>query len=69
MSLMTILGTAVVLYAAAGGCIALAFVTTGIDRVMAPASFTPGARLLLLPGAAALWPYVMLRWLRARRRP
>jgi hypothetical protein len=51
---MTILGYGFVLYAAAGGCVALAFVTTGIDRVLAPASFTPGARLLLLFGAVAL---------------
>jgi hypothetical protein len=68
MSLMTTLGYGFVLYAAAGACMALAFVTMGVDRVMAPASFTPGARLLLLPGAVALWPYVMLRWLKATRR-
>jgi hypothetical protein len=65
---MTILGTGLLLYAAAGGCMALAFVTMGVDRVMAPASFTPGVRLLLVPGAAALWPYVMLRWFKATRR-
>jgi hypothetical protein len=65
---MTILGTGFVLYAAAGACVALAFVTMGVDRVLAPASFTLGARLLLLPGAAALWPYVMLRWIRATSR-
>lgn len=62
---MTILGYGIVLYAAVGGCMALAFVTMGIDRVLAPASFTLGARLLLLPGAAVLWPYVLLRWLKA----
>jgi hypothetical protein len=65
---MTILGYGLVLYAAAGGCIALAFVTIGVDRVLAHASLTLGARLLLLPGAAALWPYVMLRWLKAPSR-
>jgi hypothetical protein len=27
---------------------------------------TAGARLLLIPGAAALWPYVLARWLKAR---
>jgi hypothetical protein len=31
-------------------------------------SFTPGARLLLLPGAAALWPYVIMRWRKAASR-
>ena len=30
-------------------------------------TFTLGARLFLFPGAAALWPYVLLRWLRAKR--
>jgi hypothetical protein len=24
-----------------------------------------GARLLMLPGAIALWPYVLIRWIRA----
>ena len=28
---------------------------------------TLGARILLLPGAAALWPYVLMRWLKARQ--
>jgi hypothetical protein len=64
-----LLGYVLAIYAGAGVCTALAFVTTGIDRVMAqPASFTLPARLLLLPGAAALWPYVLVRWLKARSR-
>jgi hypothetical protein len=28
---------------------------------------TPGARILILPGAFAFWPYVIFRWLKARR--
>jgi hypothetical protein len=28
---------------------------------------TLGARILVLPGAAALWPYVLVRWLASRR--
>jgi hypothetical protein len=67
MGLLAILGYGFVLYAIAGVCIALTFVTMGVDRVMAPASFTLGARVLILPGTAALWPYVMLRWLRGTR--
>jgi hypothetical protein len=68
---------AAALYAAAGLGVAVAFVTFGIGRVLAspseqrthPASipFTFGARLLILPGAAALWPYVLARWLAAAR--
>jgi hypothetical protein len=25
-----------------------------------------GARILLVPGAAALWPYVLMRWSKSR---
>ena len=55
---------ALALYAAAGVVTALAFVTFGITRVQ-PAPVTLGARILILPGAAALWPYVLARWLKA----
>ena len=30
-------------------------------------SITPGARILLVPGAFALWPYILFRWLKAGR--
>ena len=52
-------------YAAIGLLTALAFVMVGITRVQS-ASVSLGARILILPGAAALWPYVLFRWLRAR---
>ena len=52
------------LYAAVGVVTALAFVTFGITRVQ-PTPVSLGARILILPGAAALWPYVLTRWLRA----
>ena len=46
---------------------ALAFASFGVSRVQsAPVSL--GARILILPGAAALWPYVLTRWLTAVRR-
>ena len=50
-------------YAAVGLVAALAFVAFGVTRLLphpAPVSF--GARILLIPGATALWPYVILRW-------
>lgn len=50
-------------YLAVGLVAALAFVSFGVTRLLphpAPVSF--GARILLIPGAAALWPYVLLRW-------
>ena len=55
-------------YALVGAAIALAFVTIGIARVLpAGTPVTIGARVLLLPGAAILWPYVLWRWIRAAR--
>ena len=57
------------LYAAAGAVTALAFVTFGIARVLpAGTPVTPGARALLIPGAALLWPYALLRWAKAGAR-
>ena len=52
-------------YLALGLTIGLAFVSFGVTQVL-PYSMTLGARILVLPGAAALWPYVLLRWLKAR---
>jgi hypothetical protein len=54
-------------YLAAGILTALPFALFGAAQVV-PASFTPGARVLLVPGAFALWPYVLFRWLKARAR-
>jgi hypothetical protein len=55
------------LYATAGVVTALAFSAFGVTRVQA-APVSLGARILILPGAAALWPYVLLRWLKAALR-
>jgi hypothetical protein len=45
---------------------AVLFVTCGVSRVLDQGTtITRGARILWLPGAAALWPYVLVRWLRA----
>jgi hypothetical protein len=55
------------LYAAIGLVTALAFVSFGVTRVQ-PASVSLGARILILPGAVALWPYVLMRWLKAGAR-
>jgi hypothetical protein len=55
------------LYLLIGLATALAFVSFGIARVL-PHGMTAslGARLLIIPGAVALWPYVLMRWLQAR---
>ena len=59
---------ALALYAAIGILTAVAFSLFGVTRVQ-PGPVSVGARILLLPGAAALWPYVVIRWLRARGAP
>jgi hypothetical protein len=60
--------TGLAAYAAAGLLTAIAFVIFGVVRVLpAPVPVTVGARILLVPGAAALWPYVLGRWVAASR--
>lgn len=55
------------LYAVAGLVTGVAFVIFGVTHVLPqPMPVSVGARILLLPGAAALWPYVLARWLRSR---
>jgi hypothetical protein len=67
------LGAMILLYALAfyvliGLVTAVAFVTVGATKVLPhSAAVTLGARILLLPGAAALWPYVVARWLKTGR--
>ncbi len=71
-SIMSIAGAIVyglALYVAAGAVTAVAFVTVGLARVLPqPMPATLGARILLLPGSIALWPYILMRWRRARSR-
>ncbi len=57
-------------YAAVGAITALAFVSFGVSRVLPhPMPVTVGARILILPGAVALWPYILVRWRKARSGP
>jgi hypothetical protein len=56
---------AIALYAAAGIAIAAAFLAFGVTRVLPePVPVTLGTRIVLFPGAVALWPYVLIRWLK-----
>lgn len=67
MSVLAAFLTCLALYAAVGLVTAVAFVSFGISQVLPhPMSVTLGARILLLPGAFALWPYVLIRWRKAR---
>ena len=62
----TILFYGLVLYVLIGIVTGLAFVTVGVARVLPHAAVTAPARMLWLPGAALLWPYVLMRWCKAR---
>ncbi len=55
-------------YAALGVVFGVLFVTAGVERVDHAAVGAPWSfRLLILPGAAAFWPIMLLKWLHARR--
>jgi hypothetical protein len=56
------------LYLCVGIVTAVAFVIFGATRVLDhPVSMTIGARILLLPASAVLWPYILVRWIRSSR--
>jgi len=55
-------------YGLAGGVFVAAFVIFGIHRVDPVAEHAPvGFRLIVMPGAAALWPLLLARWIRSKR--
>ena len=57
-------------YAAVGAVFAVAFALAGAARVDPAAKGAPWTfRVLILPGAAALWPLLALRWVRAAAEP
>ena len=61
---------AIGIYALVGVVTALAFVTIGVTKVLPrPVPVAIGARILLLPAAAALWPYLLFRWRYRGRMP
>jgi hypothetical protein len=67
LAMATALFSALALYIAAGITVGFSFVLFGATRVFPhPVTLTPGARILLLPGAALLWPLVLRRWLKSR---
>jgi hypothetical protein len=65
-AIATTIAIAAGLYVAAGLVTSVAFVIAGVTKVQS-APVTIGARILLLPGAAALWPLVISRWLKSPR--
>ncbi|MGI9625272.1 MAG: hypothetical protein ACR2QM_00435 [Longimicrobiales bacterium] len=58
----------VTVYAALGAAFAVLFAWKGAARIdPSAAGASWGFRLLILPGAAAFWPWLLLRWSRAAR--
>jgi hypothetical protein len=69
-SLATMALLAVALYGVAGLVFAMVFVSRGAARLDPAAQGMPlSARLLIVPGAAALWPWLWLKWQRRPIRP
>jgi hypothetical protein len=63
---MNIAETLLAIYASAGFVFGIAFVTTGIARLDPAAKGSSwGFRVIILPGVAALWPWLLTRWVRA----
>lgn len=57
-------------YTAVGLLFGLAFVSVGVTRLDPAARGTSVAfRVLILPGAVALWPFVLFKWVSAARAP
>ena len=67
MSVLAAVLTGLTVYAIAGLATAIAFVSVGLSQVLhPPMPATLGARILFVPGAVALWPYILMRWRKAR---
>jgi hypothetical protein len=66
----TFLLVAIGVYSSIGLLVAVAFVCFGVKRIDAGARGAPvGFFLLIIPGAAALWPLMLGRWLRTGKAP
>lgn len=59
---------ALAVYALAGVCFAVPFVLRGAGAIdPAAQGGTWGFRVFIFTGAAALWPFMLVKWLRAAR--
>jgi hypothetical protein len=57
-------------YLALGALFAIAFAARGAKAIDPAAAGAPwGFRLLIIPGAAALWPVMLRKWVAVRRQP
>jgi hypothetical protein len=63
---MSVAEALLAIYAATGLVFAAAFVTAGIARIDPAAKDSSwGFRVIILLGVAALWPWLLARWVRA----
>lgn len=63
----TIILLTIAAYLAIGVLFALLFVIRGVERIDPAARSTSWVfRMLIIPGAAALWPVILSRWVHAR---
>jgi len=66
----TLLVHALYLYGRVGLVFAIAFVTSGVKRIDSQAiGSRVGFRVLIFPGAAALWPLLLRRWVSGTGEP
>jgi hypothetical protein len=69
-SLARLVSLAVLAYLAVGVPFALLFAVRGVARIDPVArESTRGFRVLLVPGAVALWPLLLVRWVGGRAAP
>lgn len=67
-TLAVLLARAAAVYALAGILFAIPFAWRGAGALEPVArEGTWGFRLLIIPGAATLWPWLLVRWIRAGR--
>ena len=65
MNIVELLVLAVEIYLVVGVLLGIAFVTRGVQAIDHAAEGTGwGFRLIILPGVAALWPFLLRRWIR-----
>jgi hypothetical protein len=63
---MNLLEVIFAVYGWTGLLFAIAFALRGVDRVDGAArGATWGFRVLIVPGAAALWPWLLVKWVRS----
>lgn len=69
-TLLALVVNLLLLYLLFGLLFALAFAWKGAEKVDAKAAHTSWFfKLLILPGAMALWPFLLSKWIAKSRRP